>query len=179
MPDQVNYNENELIEQLLARSRDGFNYLYEHYSGAIYSAILQFIPDRELAADLLQEVFLKIWKQIESYDRGKGRLYTWMLQIARNSAIDVVRTKKYQAQQKNQELSGAVYEIGTMDLNPDKIGLRDHIGQLKPEYQQVLDLSYFQGFTQEEMSERLGIPLGTVKTRIRAALIQLRKIYKT
>jgi RNA polymerase sigma factor (sigma-70 family) len=173
----VKYNEEELLELLKSRSREGFNYLYDNYSGAVYSVILTIISDRDHAADVLQEVFVKIWKQIDSYDSQKGKLYTWMVQIARNSAIDVVRSKKFQVNQQNQELPDSVYEAGANDFNPDKIGLRHQVSQMKPEHRELLELAYFQGYTQDEMSEMLNIPLGTVKTRMRSALIQLRKFY--
>lgn len=179
MHSNVKYSEEELLGLLRARSRNGFNYLYDNYSDAVYAVILSIIPDRDHAADVLQEAFVKIWKQIDSYDSQKGRLYTWMVQIARNSAIDVVRSKKFQVNQQNRELSDSVYEKGTNDFNPDKIGLRQQVGQMKPEHKELIELSYFQGYTQEEMSEMLKVPLGTVKTRMRSALIQLRKLYKT
>ena len=81
---------------LKQRQETAFSYLYDHYSGSLYAVILNIVPDRELANDLLQEVFIKIWKQIDSYDQTKGRLFTWMLNIARNASIDVVRSKNYQ-----------------------------------------------------------------------------------
>jgi RNA polymerase sigma factor (sigma-70 family) len=132
-----------------------------------------------LASDVLQEVFVKIWKQIESYDATKGRLFTWMLNIARNSSIDMVRSKNYQKSQQNRELTEHVYEAaGTFETNTDKIGLRRLVHSLKDEYKVLVELSYFEGFTQEEISKMLSIPLGTVKTRLRAALIQLKKVIK-
>lgn len=170
------YSEEHLVHLLKSRSRDGFDYLYAQYSGALFSVVLTFISDREHAEDVLQEVFIKIWKQIDSYDAQKGRLYTWMLQVTRNSCIDVVRSTKFKMQQQNRELPNSVYERGVEDFNPNTIGLRQQVGKLKPEHRELVELSYFQGFTQEEMAETLNIPLGTVKTRVRAALIQLRKL---
>jgi RNA polymerase sigma-70 factor (ECF subfamily) len=172
------FTEQELIALLRGRSRDGFNYLYENYSGAIYAVILAIVTDRDHAADILQETFVKIWKQIDTYNESKGRLYTWMVQIARNSALDLARSKKFQVSQQNQELPEAVYEKGSNDFNPDKIGVRKIVGQMKQEHRELIELSYFQGFTQDEMAEMLHLPLGTVKTRMRSALIQLRKMYK-
>lgn len=171
------YSEEALIGLLKSRSREGFDYLYAQYSGAIFSVVLTFISDREQAEDVLQEVFLKIWKQIESYDAQKGRLYTWMLQITRNSCIDVVRSTKYKMQQQNRELPDSVYERGEEHFNPNTIGLRQQVGKLKQEHRELVELSYFEGFTQEEMAEMLQLPVGTVKSRMRAALIQLRKFF--
>lgn len=172
------YTEQELITLLRERSRDGFNYLYENYSGAIYSVILTIITDRDHATDILQETFIKIWKQINTYNELKGRLYTWMIQVARNSALDLARSKKFQANQQNRELPESVYETGASDFNPDQIGVRKMVNQMKQEHRELIELSYFQGFTQDEMAEMLQLPLGTVKTRMRSALIQLRKMYK-
>ncbi|HEX8460116.1 MAG TPA: sigma factor, partial [Segetibacter sp.] len=79
----ITYQESELVTLLKQRDESAFNYLYDHYSGSLYSIILNIVPDRELANDLLQEIFVKIWRQIETYDSSKGRLFTWMLNIAR------------------------------------------------------------------------------------------------
>lgn len=171
------YSENELVTLLQSGSKAAFDYLYDNYSGALYTVILSIVSDADFANDVLQETFVKIWRQAATYDAQKGRLYTWMLQIARNSALDLVKTKKYKASQQNQELPEAVYEIGTAGINPDSIGLRGIVAAMKKEHRELIELAYFKGMTQEEMAESLHLPLGTVKTRLRAALVQLRKIF--
>lgn len=164
---------------LKQRQHDAFNYLYDNYSSSLYSIILNIVPDKDFASDVLQEVFVKIWKQIESYDNAKGRLFTWMLNIARNASIDAIRSKGYQKNQKNRELSEDVYgAVGTTNVNTDRIGLKKIVYNLKEEYRVLIELSYFQGFTQEEISKMMKIPLGTVKTRMRSALIQLKQVIK-
>lgn len=176
---ELNYTEHELVLMLKEKHRHAFEYLYSNYSGALYTVILNVVKQTEPANDLLQEVFVKIWKQIESYDATKGRLYTWMLNIARNASIDVLRSKDFRNTQQNRELKDSVHEIaGTTQINIDNIGLRKLIHTLKEEYRTLLELSYFQGFTQDEISKALDIPLGTVKTRLRSALIQLRQTIK-
>ncbi len=173
------YQESELVTLLKQRHESAFNYLYDHYSGSLYSVIISIVPDRELANDLLQEVFVKIWRQIESYDNTKGRLFTWMLNVARNASIDAVRSKNYQHSQQNKELTENIYdEGGSTETNTDKIGLRKIVQKLKQEYRVLVELSYFQGYTQDEIAKMLKIPLGTVKTRLRAALIQLKQVIK-
>ncbi len=173
------YSEAELVILLKERQQSAFSYLYDNYSGAIYSVILSIIPDRELANDVLQEVFVKIWRQIDSYDATKGRLFTWMINVTRNASIDTIRSKAFQNSQQNRELTETVYEsAGSIDTNIDKIGLRKLVHKLKEEYKTLIELAYFQGYTQEEISKIMGIPLGTVKTRLRTALIQLRQIIK-
>ncbi len=171
------YSEQELLQLLRKRSESAFHYLYDNYSGALYQIIFNVVGEEQQASDVLQEVFVKIWKQIDNYDESKGRLFTWMLNISRNAAIDVTRSKAFRNQQRNQELGENVYgEAGRSEIAVDAIGLRKFVGVLKPELKQLLDLAYFQGFTQEEISKSLNIPLGTVKTRIRNGLQQLRAI---
>ena len=171
------YSESELVRLLKQRGEQVFSYLYDHYSGALLSIIYNIVKDEDLANDVLQEVFVKIWRQAESYDSSKGRLFTWMLNIARNASIDTIRSKSFQNSQKNRELSENDYgAAGVSQLQVDQIGLRKLVHSLKEEHRVLIDLSYFQGFTQDEISKMLDIPLGTVKTRLRTALIQLRGI---
>ena len=179
MSQGILYNESELVSLLMQRQDGAFNYLYDHYSGSLYAVIVSIVPDRELANDLLQEVFVKIWRQIESYDHSKGRLFTWMLNVARNASIDAVRSKNYQQFQQNRELTENVFhEGGSTQTNTDRIGLRKIVQKLKEEYRVLVELSYFEGYTQDEISKMLQIPLGTVKTRLRTALIQLKQVIK-
>ena len=179
MPEIIKYTETELVALLKQRQQNAFGYLYDHYSGALYNVILAIVSDRELASDVLQEVFIKIWKQAESYDATKGRLFTWMMNIARNASIDLLRSKSYQNSRQNRELSETVYDsAGVTATNIDLIGLRKLVHSMKEEYKVLVELSYFKGFTQDEISKMLNIPLGTVKTRLRAALLQLRELVK-
>ena len=175
------YTEPELIKTLKDRNEQSFSYLYNQYSGALYSIILQIVPDQGLANDVLQEAFINIWRKIDSYDQAKGRLFTWMLNIVRNLAIDTIRSKAYQNSKKNQELPEVIYlnlDTHKTHLKVDEIGLKKVLEKLKPEHRVLIDLAYFKGYTHEEIAEIEEIPLGTVKTRIRTALIQLREQLK-
>ena len=175
------YNEQELIAALKTKDEQSYSYLYDNYSGALYSIIKQIVLDAELANDVLQEVFINIWRKIESYDPTKGRLFTWMLNIARNASIDTIRSKGFQNSQKNQELSNNVNtSISSQAILPDidNIGLRKTLETLKEEHRILIELAYFKGYTHEEIAKIEGIPLGTVKTRIRNALLQLREYLK-
>jgi RNA polymerase sigma factor (sigma-70 family) len=177
----ITYTEQELVVALKERNNHAFGFLYDNYAGALYSIIRQIITGNdELAGDVLQEVFINIWRKIESYDQTKGRLFTWMLNIARNASIDTLRSKSYQNSQKNQELPDNVYKVAnqTTQLNVDNIGLKKVLEKLKPEHRVLVELAYFKGFTHEEIAEMMAIPLGTVKTRIRNALLQLREYLK-
>jgi len=175
---QGNYTEQDLILKLKERNNQAYSYLYDNYSGALYSIILQILRETELANDVLQEVFINIWRKIESYDPAKGRLFTWMLNIARNASIDTLRSKDYQNSQKNQDLTENVHTsaVGLMHLpDIDHIGLVKILEKLKRDYRVLIELAYFKGYTHEEIAEIENIPLGTVKTRIRNALSQLRE----
>lgn len=173
------YSEQELVALLLEQNDQAFAYLYDNYSPALFGIIHQIVPNQDLASDVLQDVFINIWRKIGSYDQAKGRLFTWMLNIARNAAIDKVRSRPYQDSLKNQPMTENVNtNTPNSAVNPEinDVGLKRLVNKLKEEYRLVIDLSYFQGFTHEEIAKLLNIPLGTVKTRIRSALIQLRTL---
>jgi RNA polymerase sigma factor (sigma-70 family) len=169
------YSEQELIIALKAKDDQAFSYLYDHYSGSLYSIILQIVKSPVVAGDVLQEVFINIWRKIESFDPLRGRLFTWMLNISRNASIDMLRSKGYLNSQKNQEITDNVYGSDQVTLtNTDGIGLTKFLGKLKPEQRILIELAYLKGYTHEEIAQIEDIPLGTVKTRIRNALLQLR-----
>ncbi len=172
---KTTYSEEELVALLQQREDKAFSYLYDNYSAALYGIVNAIVTDKEIANDVLQNVFVNIWKKIESYDPGKGRLFTWMLNIARNASIDEIRSKGHRDSMKNQSISDKT-EWGGAVTGPttDDVGLRKVISKLKEEWRVLVDLSYFQGFTHDEIAKILNIPLGTVKTRIRSALMQLR-----
>ncbi|HYE53557.1 MAG TPA: sigma-70 family RNA polymerase sigma factor [Chitinophagaceae bacterium] len=175
MDTNVTYTEPDLVALLKERDNRAFTYLYEHYSGALYGIILPIVNDQETANDVLQEVFLNIWHKIASYDPTRGRLFTWMLNVARNAAIDMVRSRPFRDNRKNQSLQETVHWGSSAQLRSlDNIGLRKVLDKLKDEQRVLVELAYFGGYTHEEIATIEGIPLGTVKTRIRTALIQLR-----
>lgn len=164
---------------LKERNNQAFSFLYDHYAGALYSIIKQIVTENpELADDVLQEVFINIWRKIDTYDQSKGRLFTWMLNIARNASIDLLRSKGYQNSKKNQELPEFVHKGAANQAvlqHVDSIGLKKMLERLRPEHRVLVELAYFKGFTHDEIAEMERIPLGTVKTRIRNALLQLRE----
>ncbi len=177
MNTKTTYSEQELVALLQEQSEKAFSFLYDNYSGALYGIIHAIIKDKESANDVLQDVFVNIWKKIRSYDPAKGRLFTWMLNVARNAAIDKIRSKEYRDSLKNQpfpENVGINTSGPSVGPNVDDVGLKKVLKKLKEEQRVLIDLYYFQGYTHDEISKKLNIPLGTVKTRIRSALIQLR-----
>lgn len=173
-------SENEVVSLLINRDEAGFNYLYENYSGALYGVILKVVIYNEEANEVMQDVFVKIWNSINQFDNAKGTLYTWMLNIARNSAIDKLKSKAFQNDLKNHTLPDFVSNSETLSSEQKHSfnEIENVINSLKEDYKIIITKAYFGGFTQEEISEELGIPLGTVKTRTRAALIELRNLLK-
>ncbi|HXP49466.1 MAG TPA: sigma-70 family RNA polymerase sigma factor, partial [Bacteroidia bacterium] len=177
MPAKV-YSEEELVTALKKGDQEAMAVLYDNYSAALLGVIFRIVDSSEAAEDILQEVFIKIWKNISSYDRSKGKLFTWLINIARNAAIDSMRVKDYAIKSKIQSIDNSVRSINrqyNVSTQVDHIGLKTLVDKLKPEYKVLVDKLYFEGYTQEEAAEELGIPLGTVKTRIRAAINHLRE----
>ena len=162
----------------LLRQKDNgaFSYLYDHYAGALHGIIKQIVLDTELANDVLQEVFVAIWKKIDTYDASKGRLFTWMLNIARNASIDKTRSRSFQQGARQQALDDVELAAATPRPGVDDYGLKKVLFKLKEEQRMLIDLSYYQGFTHDQIARALNMPLGTVKTRIRSALTQLRTL---
>lgn len=179
MPEVKKYSEEELVMLLKDRDQQAFSYLYDNYSAALNGIIYRMVEDRELAEDILQEAFVKIWNNFSSYDMSKGRLFTWMLNLTRNLTIDTLRSKGYRKQAKISADENSVSNItddSRMAERFDAMGLRKQLVNLKPEQRAIIDLAYFNGYTQDEISKEMGIPLGTVKTRMRSAIIELRKM---
>lgn len=168
-----------LVEELQTGNRRALSYLYDHYAGALYGILLQmFRNDEALCQDLLQEVFLKIWQKIGNYTPEKGALYTWLLNITRNHAIDYLRSKRHKNQRQNQSIDNSVHSLASVrKWEPQHIGLNELVQKLPQDQQQIIHLAYFQGYTQKEIAEEHDIPLGTVKTRARAGLQQLKKYF--
>ncbi|MVM41518.1 sigma-70 family RNA polymerase sigma factor [Spirosoma sp. HMF3257] len=174
-------SESVLIEKLIQRDQQAFQWLYDQYSPALYGVVLRIVRDDEQAADLLQDIFVKIWKNLDGYDASKGRLFTWMLNVARNTAIDSLRARKTQPASAIRTDDENVHIVdrqhNTEQPNPEHIGIKDIVEKLRPERKQLIDLVYFGGYTHEEAAEKLNLPLGTVKTRVRAALQELKQLF--
>lgn len=179
MSPKIKIEEDELVALLKARDQRGIRILYDNYSAALFGVITRIIEEQETAEDLLQETFVKIWNNIASYDASKGRLFTWMLNLARNLAIDKTRSKNFKASGKVRSIEDYVHSIDRSASTAqfvDHIGLKKVLDELKPEHRVLIDLLYFGGYTQAEAAKALDIPLGTVKTRVKIAMTQLREI---
>lgn len=179
MQEVKKYSEEELIYLLKNRDQAAFSYLYDNYSAALFGVIYKMVENKEVAEDVLQEAFIKIWNNFSNYDNLKGRLFTWMLNLTRNLTIDTLRSKGYKKQSKIQNSENPVNNIADKTNTAesfDALGIRKQLTLLKNDQRAILDLAYFGGLTQEEISKTLDIPLGTVKTRMRTAIIELRKV---
>lgn len=178
---KTQYSEEQLIVLLKDRNENGFHYLYDHYSGALYGVILRIVQSKDYTEEIIQDVFVKIWNSIQQYDSSKGRFYTWMINIARNTAIDYLKSKSFQNELKNQPLPDFVYnsaELSTTNNSSDFIGFSNVLENLETDKKELIELAYYQGYTQNEISEKLKIPLGTVKTKMRNALMKLKDLLK-
>ncbi len=171
--------EEELITLLRQREKRGFSLLYDNYAPALFGVVRKIVRSEELAQDVLQDAFVKIWKNIDAYDTSKGTLFTWILNVARNTAIDRIRSQSFKQTTTAQDIDSPGLRLGsdaTSEMEVDHIGLEKVLPQLRPEHQEIIDYVYFKGFTQTEVAQALGMPLGTVKTRVRMAIDHLRKI---
>ena len=172
-------DESELILQLKQKDKKALTYLYHCYAASLYGIIHRIVRPQEVAEEVLQDSFIKVWNNIHRYDPEKGRLFTWMLNIARNLAIDTLRSKEFARKNKTDLLEDNVAcimcnmyeEPATRDT-----ALIDLLRHLSAHQQMVINLVYFQGYTHQQVSEQFGIPLGTVKTRVRSALMRLREL---
>ena len=166
-----------LVVQVKSGNTTAFSEVYDRYSGALNGVIMRLIGEQEIANDVLQDSFVKIWKNIESYDKTKGSFYTWMLNIARNTSIDYLRKTKRELKSEIQDWDASVGNQGAVVQNTNAIGLAKLVENLVPEQQIIIDYLYFKGYTQQEVSDELELPLGTVKTRTRLAMRELRKYF--
>ncbi|SIN65070.1 RNA polymerase sigma factor [Algoriphagus halophilus] len=170
--------EEQLIAGLRAKDKKTTEYLYEKYSRALFAVISRIVHDSDIAEEVFHDAFVKITKKIDHYDESKGRLYTWMANICRNSAIDKLRSKEISQSSKTNAIDDFVYGLesksGTEAMT-DGIGVRELMDQLNEDQRFIIEYIYFKGYTHSEVSEEFEIPLGTVKSRVRASLQVLKK----
>lgn len=170
------YTEEFLYSALRSKSKTAFEYLYDNYSPALYGVIFNILKNEEASNDALQEVFVKIWNNFDSYNPERSRLYTWMMNIARNHSIDKLRSKTMKGDRELKSDKDFIRNSSaTSSPFTDGIGLKKLVDDLESEQKDIIELLYFQGFTQSEAADELSIPLGTVKSRVRLAMNKLRK----
>ncbi len=158
-----------------------FSSLYNQYSGALNTMAAKMVKNQTVAEDILQDVFVKVWKNMDKYDAEKGTLFTWMLNILRNTCIDYFRSSECKIKlitTPDELIPGNPAIASMLYYNAEKSDLRNLIFKLDTKYRHIIDLVYFWGYSQEEVSQMLAIPVGTVKTRSRAGLQHLRNLYQ-
>lgn len=169
--------EKHIVELLQERNEKAISLLYEHYADTLLGVANKVVRDEDLAQDILQESFVKIWKKSDSYDPSKAKLFTWLFRITRNTAIDKLRSVSTKSDKEIQIDVSDVYNLGVDSTRPEFMDVRENLDKIEPKYQIVLDALFFQGMTQQEASDELDIPLGTIKSRLKIGLRELRKIY--
>ncbi len=159
-----------LVKRLKNRDVTALDYLFDHYSEALNGIIVRTLNHEELAQETLQDVFIKIWEQIDKYDSSKGTLFTWMYRIARNRAIDVRRSRDFKASQKSDDITGFVDMFESSENKEDYIGLDKVLSEIGAMCKKLVQLNFFMGYAHAEIAKNEDIPLGTVKTRLRNCL---------
>jgi RNA polymerase sigma-70 factor, ECF subfamily len=185
-PEETGHTElddEELMQRLVYRDLWAFRTLYDRYGNLVYSAALRVVRDAQIAEDMVQEIFLRIWRKPESYVSQRGRFVTWLTSVTRNRAVDEVRSRgrrfRYEtASPEEQEREVPAPETNdpalTAELADQRRLILAALAQIPAEQRQIIELAYFGGLTQQEIAERLAQPLGTVKTRIRLGMQKLR-----
>ena len=167
----------QIVSLLEKGDKKAISILYDNYSDALYGVIKKIISDDDTAQDVLQESFVKIWRYSDKYDSSKAKLFTWLYRIAYNTAIDKVRSLKNKDGNEVQIDKSSVYKISAGELNEDVLDIQKHLKSIDEKYQIVINALFFEGMTQQEASEELDIPLGTIKSRLKIGLRELKKIY--
>ena len=169
--------EKHIVELLQERNDKAISLLYDNYGDTLLGVAKKVVRSDDLAQDVLQESFVKIWKKADSYDPSKAKLFTWLFRITRNTAIDKLRSINTKSDKEIQIDVSDVYTLGVESTKPELMDVQDHLDKIEEKYRIVLDALFFQGMTQQEASEDLDIPLGTIKSRLKIGLRELRKIY--
>lgn len=170
--------EEQIVYLLKDRDKAAIRLIFNNYGPVLLNIIRRVVKDEAMAQDVLQDALLKFWKNSSSYDAEKGSLFTWMTRISRNAAIDKTRTKDFRLSETSRTAVDLVSISDTVEQESDldKLYMKQLIDQLPDIQRELIDLAYFQGYTQKEISENMEMPLGTVKTRIRLAIKHLRSI---
>ena len=171
----------ELIHKIVRRERDAFDLFYERYAQIIFNLCLRILRDPAEAEDVMQEIFVQIWRDAERFDAARASVKTWLFTIARSRSLDRYRTRKKAVSRVDVNPLEEHHEISSGE-DPERTSLMRHyvinaLRSLPREQRHVLELSYYEGLTQEEIAEQLKEPLGTVKSRIRSGLMRLRSVF--
>jgi RNA polymerase sigma-70 factor, ECF subfamily len=164
-----------LLERVRGRNQQAMADVFDRYGGLVYSVALRVLKEKEQAEDVMQEIFFHLWRKPDAFVRGRGSLCAWLMVVARNRAIDRIRRRKPTESPDDVVLLSNTNLALEVERNELMARVRDVLKDLPPEQQTSLQMAYFEGLSHSEIAEQTGDPLGTVKTRIRQALIGLRK----
>ncbi|EAR13053.1 RNA polymerase ECF-type sigma factor [Polaribacter irgensii 23-P] len=170
-------NLEHLILQFQQKDQKAYEKLYNMYCDSISGVVYTIVKNSDVTQEITQDVFIKAWDKAETYSSEKGRFFTWILNIARNAAIDYTRSKKYKQSKQNLNADFFVDILETndnLDQATNTIGLKEYVTKLGTTCKSVIELLYFKGYTQKEASEKLEMPIGTIKTRNRNCISELR-----
>lgn len=167
-----------LAKRLKNRDVAALDYLYDHYSEALYGIIYRTTGHQEIAEETLHDVFLKVWEQIDQYNPSKGTLFTWMFRIARNKAIDARRSRDFRSSEKSESHEPYVDMFEARETMDTDIGLKKVLDELGNMCKKLIQLNFFMGYSHAEISKKESIPLGTVKTRLRNCLKSIKSKLK-
>ena len=170
-------NLEQLVSQFQQKDVSAFETLYTMYSDSMLGVINNIVRNADISQEVMQDVFIKAWNNAESYSSSKGRFFTWILNIARNAAIDKIRSKDFKNSKQNLNVDFFVDVIASsdnLDRQTDAIGIKKYVSKLADKCKQIIELLYFKGYTQKEAAENLEIPIGTIKTRNRSCINELR-----
>jgi RNA polymerase sigma-70 factor (ECF subfamily) len=179
---KLRLSEDKLIEGLQNMDGSAMSALYSMYSDSLYRVISTIVVIDEVAQDLLQETFIKIWKSFKQYDPRKGRLYTWMIRLARNISIDYLRSVNHRNYTVSENLFESTQQIDQkfqVSYNPELIGVRDMTTILNEDQRKTLDLIYFKGYTHVQAAEELNVTVGIIRSRLQSSITELRRTFKT
>ena len=165
----------ELLERVKANDQSAMTDLFDRYGGLVYSVALRVLNDSAQAEDLMQDVFFQLWKKPDSFVQGRGSLGAWLAVVARNRAVDVLRRRKPSDSVDDVVLASSINLASEVEHTRMMEKVRAILQGLPQEQKKSLEMAFFDGLTHAEIAEKTGDPLGTVKTRIRTALISLRK----
>jgi len=169
----------DLLARLQKRDPEALAELYDRYGRMVYGLILRMVQDRGIAEDLVQETFLRVWNRAAGFDSDRGAVGPWLLAVARNRAIDYLRyhgrrcESSLDLNETEHPAPFAALQTGALRFDIIKL-VKDALARLNPQQREAIELAYFEGMSQTEIAERMGQPLGTVKTWMRRALQQMR-----
>ena len=173
--DDSHESDESLLRRVGEKDQQAMANLFDRYGGLVYSVALRVLRDTGRAEDLLQDVFFQLWRNPGSFLPSRGSLGAWLLVVTRNRAIDVLRRRRPTESIEDYPISSKENLASEVERGAMMQKVRTVLTSLPHEQRNALELAYFEGLTQTEISERTGDPLGTVKTRIRLALMSLRK----